>query len=140
MKGQLSINRVYCSHGDDYMSIRIEDCLSGVVFTEVEISLEGFARALSAEGNIDCDFTLRGIDLVGKKREVKTCKIPQPDIFSEEITENAIGERESDGWEARREDLENRHNFTKDGHIEVVFTRFVNPTEKESDETLQPDS
>ena len=119
---------------DRPITFRIEDRLSGIEFCEVHVSLEDFAKAITGQGGIPCRVEVRGLHLVGKRRENKTEQVFVPDgpfETREARAKAAVAEHEVDGWRGRVGDATNSHNRISGGRDEggyrmrVVFTRWV---------------
>lgn len=125
-KGNLSISRVE-DGSKRWISLTVEDEISGIVFLKVEISLENMMMALTNVGDCDCKFELRGLVNVGKRYEHKTemIKISNPFYLSEEEIDKIIQPYEIEGWIARKNDIKNHHNYLSDGTVKVHFGRFV---------------
>lgn len=120
------------SDPDKPIRIWLEDEASGVQIVEFLLTLEDFAKALTAQGHIPCtaiwgnDLTL---SLIGCKREVKTERI--------ETTESQPGRKEIkrlldayevDGWLGSAAEFENWHRHEQeDGrHFYTVnFCRYI---------------
>jgi len=96
----------------DKIHITLEDGKSGCQFLEVSLGLEEYARAISGQGYISCEFEIGNMDVIGKKREVKTEAVPVPDLhLTPELVSEALKPFEIDGWLARSSDLGNHHNI-----------------------------
>src|SRR5216684_237591 len=131
LKGSISISRVNCSHGNDYMSLRVRDAASHCQFLEVTLSLENLMRALTAEAEIPCEFTLTENAPLGKIREYKTENLPLLGYRPKdaERVRAFLTEHEVEGWVANQADItnSNRHTTHKDRSrtARVGFTRFI---------------
>jgi len=126
MKGKITISR-RGSFDDDNMNISIKDNLSGTGFLSVTVGLGDFTKALSGQAFIPCDFEVHNFQKLGTKREHKTVSLDAPRGFiNQEQEDAAVAPYEVDGWEARRPDLHNSHNWTGEGQTSVCFERWVN--------------
>lgn len=128
LKGRLTISRIGALK-NDYIRMALEDESSGIEFLAVNISLENFCRAVTRAGSLPCEYTLAGVELIGKTIETKTEYVP----FSwDEATKDfdkwfqkAVKPYQVDGWLASyRESRVNTHKITDKGY-EVLFTRLV---------------
>jgi len=131
LKGNLTIGKVYCSKGDNYVSIRIEDEKSSIQFLEIDISLEGIANAIFGASPTDCEFNLRNTENVGKKREIKSVNVRVPDnrhLLKEKDWAKLAEPFEVDGWIGHHDDLDNSKNKNRDGTFRMRMTRFVEDT------------
>jgi hypothetical protein len=138
LKGKITISRPRGS-GDQMATIEIIDQLSGCVAVGVEMPLQEFADALMGAGHVECDIEFNDSGVVGKKREVKRETVYiRGNRQSKDRAANvaaAFGKFEVDGWEGRRDDVENFHRRVSgspppgmDGEFyNVTFIRFVDP-------------
>lgn len=76
IKGKISITRPQ-GHGCDYISIEINDEDARIQFCDIHIKLADFATAITGLYS-PCEFAVRGLENVGKKREHKTIEFPVP--------------------------------------------------------------
>ncbi len=118
LKGKISISRRTGGGVDDSVRIEIVDTNSGIHFCEAELTLENFALALTGLGNVECNYTVRGNELIGKHKEVKTVhlKIPKEVLKSygkERIAfARKIAEKEglfNNGWCGSIDEVDNMH-------------------------------
>lgn len=131
MKGNITLTRPY---GDDadYIEIQIEDSSSGIHFLSARIGYADFAKLLTGQGYMPCEFELRGIENVGKVTEIKTesVYVPRGDYTSrQQRAETAVAEFEENGWTGRVSNAMNQHNRIS-GNAEgewytVSYYRFV---------------
>lgn len=126
MNGKITISR-YSSNYDMErpVRIRIEDGNSGINFIEIALTLEDFANAVTGMGYVECQFEVRGLDKIGKRREVKTevVKTKSYNVSKEEKLD-LLKPFEVDGWIGSLDDLGNYHNRKDDGYS-VGFVRWV---------------
>lgn len=132
-KGRLSIS-CWSSNQEPYhgFTISVTDEASLATFLEVEVTPERFAMAIASRGDQECEFELRGLDVVGKRREVKREEVFVPDHDFKDKKENArkaVAKHEVDGWLGCDEDAMNNHRRIRpsDGgtYYRVGFVRFV---------------
>ena len=103
MKGRISISR-WSANFEPFEGVRIEitDEASVVHFLEVNMDVTEFARALMGLGEQNCEFKLRGIDVVGKRREHKQLLIDVPAgvVMRRDVkgAEEVLAAHEVDGW------------------------------------------
>ena len=101
MKGKVTITRTWSSHSDDVITIRIQDELSNIEFVEAGMSLANFASAVTGLAMCKCEFDVRGLNYLGKKkvREARSIECPLPfttrrEELSKWLEENA----QEEGW------------------------------------------
>lgn len=73
--GNISISRTTSNKDPDYIHIRLIDEASGMVVTDIEMSVEAFGYAVTGMSMQECNFELidvRHADKVGKTREIKS--------------------------------------------------------------------
>lgn len=136
MKGKLTISRLSSNHTDmdNLIRIQLKDKTSGVEFLEINLSPEQFALALTGLGYQECEFSLGGLDVIGKRRQVKDEVVNAPDglslsKISEEEKADLLTPYCVDGWEVNNtRDLGNPHRRVGDGY-RVTFIRFVDVEE-----------
>lgn len=136
-KGRLNICRM--SNGTEHrMRIEVIDTCSRVHFLRAELSMEEFAMALTAMGDIPCEFVLVHPELVGSIAENKEERVPYPRGYVERdsVAEKrqiaaALKPFEIDGWSGREEDLRNGHRTNRDGTQTVTFFRHVHAKTKQ---------
>jgi hypothetical protein len=61
-------SRVHTNRGEDYISLRIEEKISGIEFLDAEISFENFAKMLTGSA-VEVDAEFLGLMNLGKKYE-----------------------------------------------------------------------
>lgn len=145
-EGEISINRVQVIGGhpatNDYISIRVEDRLSGTLFLEIEMDLESFSKVITGR-TVEVKFGVHKLERLGKKREYKHEVINFQRTYDtklrQTIIEEVIREKEVDGWIGNRSDASNHHNrvHSKDMDSDheaynIGFVRWVNIAEPES--------
>lgn len=122
VNGKITISRW---HGNqeprDGITIEVTDETSGIRFLEVGMTLEAFAQAVTGLSHQPCEIELRGIENVGKVRELKTEVVPF-NYSSDKPA--ALAPFEVDGWKGYAGDLGNPHKVA-DGGYRVSFTRYV---------------
>jgi hypothetical protein len=133
MKGNVSIVRRTSNSGEGIL-IEITDEKSNVRFLQVTMDLVDFAKVITGVGYIPCDFELMGVDKVGMVFEHKKVNIPVSTHkhFTEEELDELVGPLEVGGWVARRDSVNNHHNWVtqKDKkYVSVSFGRWVEDTE-----------
>lgn len=121
-----------------FIRVQLEDAASGASFLAAEVSLENFARMVTGQGHIPCEFVLRGTELLGLKKEVKTVMVPIPrmDGLSEDRREQMVRDYfapfETEGWAGRVSDAFNWHNRIRGDEFmetfKVTFVRYVEMT------------
>jgi len=128
VKGHISISRRTGGGVPESVHIEIEEDNSGIRFVDIELTLEGFARAITGHGNVPGKLTVRGLDRVGWNAENKTEEVPY-DLYSDERNPKAaLAPYEVNGWRARSGDLENGHCQVPGKKAQrVVFFRHVKP-------------
>jgi hypothetical protein len=136
LRGRVTIGVPHCSDGSEFVEIRVEDELSGAMFAEIKVAPAEFARALFAR-QTGCAFRLRGMDIVGMRREHKTVEIRHPcpgdhACKRDDLLREAVAPHEAGGWAGDIEDFRNRHNrmgVHRAGEevYRVRFTRYVDP-------------
>lgn len=103
----ITISRPQTNFDYKKIVIGIKDADAGITFLEVELDYDAFTEAITGVGYVPCKSTVRNLNLVGSKREVKTETIPIPDENLD--LEKLIAEYEQDGWIGRWSDLKNFH-------------------------------
>lgn len=101
MDGKITISKTTSNRNKKEIRIAIEDDASSINFVEARMSLENFAEALTGLGFVDIDFTVRGLENIGKTRERKTVEINLGKTDYDGLKELALSEArkiESDGW------------------------------------------
>ena len=99
----LTISKVTCSHGENYISLRIEDLTSRIEFVEVQVKLQDFSEILTGLGHVSCSAEVHNLENVGKFYEHKQIEFPLPGLGAyANNREEAITESEKhcpEGWE-----------------------------------------
>jgi hypothetical protein len=133
LKGKISIGRLY-GGGEPEVIVQIIDDATRVHFVEGRLSLLEFAQVITGQGEVPIELEVRGLDLLGKRREHKTAFVPFDSKYIPDETkrqkaiDKALKPFEIDGWKARREDMENHHRYERDRGVDgyrVNFVRFV---------------
>lgn len=78
LQGSIRFGAVSDTRGDGYVSIELEDNNSGIQFLEIKLSHEEFGRLVGTNGSVDCKYTVRGAENIGKVYDHKkgTIKVP----------------------------------------------------------------
>jgi hypothetical protein len=132
IKGKLNITRVSSTKGGDFIRIVIEDDTARVRAIQCDVSLEAFAKALTGQGMLPCDFEVPAPELVGTIGENKVEKVVLDQRYSspgkEEAERKALEPYCVDGWYPRRGDISNHHytKSNKDGTVTVTVVFFRN--------------
>lgn len=149
LEGLITISRPMNS-GKEIVTIRIEDEASSIRAIEIEMDLKNFASALFACGNMPCRFKINTHPNVGKVREYKEeiALIPvgrgRRNSERDTLIKEALAPFEVDGWQGRKNDADNNHNWTGPSQIidgknchptKILFERWVDP-EPKSDSPL----
>lgn len=126
-KAHVTISRISSNMEDDYISLRVEDDISGVIVTDVKMSLSEFAKCVTSQGHCPGEFTLIPTSEIasrfGKKREVKTVKLPWKKLHGDvETLKELIQPHLVDGWQTRGLGLSQQQ--PPDGH-NVTLVRWV---------------
>ena len=128
MKGYISIGKFMNSDDPQPIHIELEDELSGINFVNIYMGLKDFANVITGQGYVNCEFKIRGTELVGKLRESKEELITLPPNFSydKELAQELITPYEIDGWKGEINNLDNYHNRSKGGKTcRVLFVRWI---------------
>lgn len=130
LKGKVSINRTSSNYKDDYITIELTDDSSGCTVTNIEISMQEFALAVTGLSARPCEFEWYTNCPVGKRREIKTEIVEVPTYDTREVASKYLKPYEIDGWIGYVSDIGNMHRrvqSAKDGWsgFRVTFTRFV---------------
>ena len=94
------------------------------------MSVEDFASALFGTSLIDCEYTLKGVDSLGKKLVNKTIKVElekHPYEYTEAEAKKLLSTYLVDGWEAADDgyyDFRNHHNHGKQS-VSINVHRYV---------------
>ena len=139
LKGRITISRYASTADEGSIHIIVEDKLSGCRTIDVTISMLDYAKLITGQGYIDCDFDFIDSGFIGMTRESKHILLSRPadSIYDrgEEIRyyeENVLPEHEIDGWKVRMKDIFNCHNYAADNKVEVLFERWVKSEEKDN--------
>ena len=128
VKGQLSISRVHSNMDDGYVEIRFRDSDACCEFASFKLSVLDFAEALFGRGFVSGEIEIRGLDVIGMKAENKVelvrGELPYGNKKALAALQKEMKKFEVDGWEGRKSDLENPHNYRSEG-VQVVFFRHV---------------
>lgn len=99
LPGKLTISRPSCYGGDDYISITVQDELSGSEIVEVRVGMAEFTRALTAFANQPCTVDIGAPEFAGSVRQYKTEAVHSPSrgsfttCFASRSRRNCIGLR-----------------------------------------------
>lgn len=127
MKGELTISYVTSNVTPDFVQVSIVDELSGMRLVAFDVALAGFASAVTGRAGIDGTYKLTNLDRVGKRCETKRVAVQRPDTDAD--VDAILAPFEVDGWQARRRDIQNHHNWCGKNEVAVLFTRYVDPGE-----------
>ena len=135
LKGRVVVTLPSRMDGPQRFALTIVDEASHVEFLELWIDPAELMLALTAHisSGANCDIRLRGLDLIGKTREVKEVLVRAPKrVFDDEakdavVIRAAISEHEVDGWKGQDGDLRNGNRQSGAGTYRVAFTRYVEP-------------
>lgn len=123
----------YVTSSEDYMTIEVTDETSGIEFARLKIKPED-AYALLSNRTVKGELDVRGLDLVGKRREIQriTLEIPKTDVLQAEpaIREACMEWMKSNpGWAISADDMKWNHHRIKHLEDSYVFSthavRFV---------------
>lgn len=149
LKGSIRFGAVSGGYGDGFVSVEIEDEVSGITFLELELSYEQFGRLVGSNGSVDCEFTPRGLGNIGKVREYEKASVTIPTSEYQKIigrvpydaqkTALASWLRDNharDGWYmdtylGSRGDIEGCHK-TKTTTLRYGYYRYVDKSKDES--------
>ena len=102
IEAALTISKVTCPHGDNYITIRIKDAKSLIEFVELEIKLQDFAEAITGLGYVPCSAEVHNLENVGKTYEHDQIEFPLTKINSgKERLKEALKDAEKhcpEGW------------------------------------------
>lgn len=105
LKGTLSITYPFGGEPRDVVCLAVSDVASGARFVELEISYHDFTAALSTRASQPCELEVRGVDHLGKRREVKTVSFQMSvgkfeDVRSEKYKAfiAMVEAEETEGW------------------------------------------
>lgn len=120
MRGKVTIGR----SSNDVIRISIEDDDAGITFVTAEMSPADFGMMITGLSGVDAEVTVRGLDLVGTRREHKEEFVPCKGSPTDKTA--LLAPFEVDGWGARKSDLGNYHRYSRDPEgYRVMFTRNV---------------
>lgn len=138
VQGTFSISRTQSNYGPDTFTIRLEDTKARIVFAEAVVTPEDLALALSGRSDLSCLITCRGLDLVGKVRELQRITLdadsvshgnrPQArEAVTSHLKESGLA---AQGWVCN-DDLNAQDSITWLGedrvYIRARITRWVDP-------------
>ena len=115
--------------GEDEIGIELIDHKAGAHFAVARLSLEDFARAVTAQ-EVSCQIEIRSVERLGKVQEVKAVCIVGVPYTAQEAWRaamlRAVAAYEVNGWQHDEDDLRryNGHRVKGDGY-EVMFRRWV---------------
>lgn len=131
-KGHITISRVVSNQEEDFISIEIEDSISGIPFAKIEMDTKSFGFAITGRSYMDCLFELRGIHNIGLTRETKHIEIPVKERKSQYKDEELLkifSEYEIDGWKGSLYDIKNNNNWKRSSddsyNVLICFSRYV---------------
>jgi len=137
IKGEISLGRKGGGFFEQTpVCIELVDREARVRFLEVHLSLADFAEVLLGHSRVKCDVELRGLNLLGKKREHKTEFVPflSSDYMERrEDAAKALAPFEVDGWEGRAADYANSHKRVNMGGVEGALVTFIRHVDKEEE-------
>ena len=114
--------------GRDGATFEVVDATSGVRFLSFEMNTEDYCAALGRQSYITIDMDIRGLDLIGKKKELKPLKLPVNSYELRNDKERLMSLIEPhlvDGWRVWsdgvgvRQDEHGVHNVTLCRYVEV---------------------
>ena len=91
---KLTINRPSGS-GEPYISIAVHDELSGVQFLDMQVGLANFAEAITGLGYVEAKGEVRGLQNVGKVREMENASVTLTRDEFNEITNGPYSEQKA---------------------------------------------
>jgi len=129
-KGKITISRV-SSNQEKYLPIKItiDDVDAVTQFLEIEMSLEEFAECLTGLTDRPCVFEARGLDRIGKKREMQkfTFELPDGTMFgskTKEIAAELAIKQSPIGWEVSTY-FNSQNSFFKENGKEWAQTNIM---------------
>ena len=126
LKGELSIGRVSCSGGDDYINIRLKDELSGCCVVEIKVPLIEWANITTGMSHRNVEFEYFDHSKIGMRLESKKVFVPCKQYRPTDAQMDAVlAPFEIDGWEGSRCDMYNHHNRVSNSGYHVRFRRLV---------------
>lgn len=133
LEGKLTICRTTGPEGD-YVSIYLEDEVSGTRFANANLSMEEYGRAITGLGHRPCQIEVRGLEHVGLVRERKHERVAVPGrSYGDDLADRAraaVAPYEVDGWQAAMyQMLHSQGSIVSRGDDEttynVLFERWV---------------
>lgn len=116
--GSITISRVSTTNKEDYISIRVEDELSGARFLGIELPLGDFSLCVTGRSGVPCKMELRELQNVGKKKESKELIFEMPECCYDDRIASARTEalrHTPEGWTANTYYGSQDSFFAKDG-------------------------
>jgi hypothetical protein len=132
LQGSITICKSMSTTDGDRIRIEIRDELSRARFVELIMSVTDFGYAITGLSERPCNIDVRGLSVLGKRREHKTELISVPDgvsLYKDTFMDwlgKAVLPHEVDGWKAEPE--RNAHRM-KNGKYSVIFIRYVDVEE-----------
>lgn len=129
MRGNLTISKISSNAENGYMELTIRDEVSGIPFITAKCSLFDFINTLTGMFGVECDYELRGVENIGKERQVKTERIEGLSSRNWSDRHKFLAPYLVDGWTTGASNDKatfNHHNarYRPDTYA-VTFTRFV---------------
>jgi len=130
IQGKITISRIQ-SNQESYLPIKItiDDVNAVTQFLEIEMSLENFAECLTGLAARPCEFKVRGLENIGKKREMAdfTIELPEGTINGRKSKEIAAERAEKlcpDGWTVSTY-FNSQNSFFKENGKEYARTHIL---------------
>ena len=120
LKAKVTISRVSSNHGEDYVSIRVEDEDAGIEFLDLSLSIESFGAALLGMAYQKGTMEVRSLEHVGKviERDVLSFPLPIEAAFRDkEAARKTAKEVCPDGWIHEDYFSSKDSFFIKDGRV-----------------------
>lgn len=132
MKGNFRISRDIQTN---VIHLYVIDELSEVTFLILRTSPEDLAKALTGNYTNECEFELRGAEVIGKRLEMKheVVTIPGDGAYTEELIQQVVAPLEVDGWMARTYTIGNHHYQEGRRSYKISLIRFVDAGEDSDD-------
>lgn len=131
LKGNMTISRPTYGCGKEKILITLKDKKSRTRFIEVEIGYTEFTQILTGLSEVEVDFSVKGLESVGKTKVVTRRKELVPECYTpyychiEEISE-WLQDLYGDGTTFVNTYLGSKDSFTtKDGETYVNFSTYV---------------
>jgi hypothetical protein len=132
----ISISRVHCSDGDDYIKVSLEDEKSGITFAVANVPMKGFAECLTGLSYVDCEGEVMGLDNVGKTMESDKIEFEiycsgygdeRKDAAKKEVEKYLKKHLKGEGWESSNYFGSQDSFFNKDGkqYAQTTIRRYV---------------